>query len=151
MVRAGKAATMQTSRIGSGFDVELQLGANWFRTAIELLVEKKVIDTGGIPVIITDVEVIMDADWDLSITLAGLPQPLRVQTELSDDGTELTLITDNPLIPPQQVPFGALKGLAGPPVKVKVSADVNHQNAIGLLANLDIHAEPQSGPPLPDG
>ena len=28
---------MQTARITSEFDVELQLGANWFRTAIELL------------------------------------------------------------------------------------------------------------------
>lgn len=37
---------MQTARITSEFDVELQLGAGWFRTAIELLVDKGVIDTG---------------------------------------------------------------------------------------------------------
>ena len=89
---------MQTSRITSGFDVELQLGANWFRTAIELLVEKDVIDTGGIPVVITDIAVIMDQDWDLEIELAGLGT-VRLKTELNDAGTELTLTADNPLIP----------------------------------------------------
>lgn len=141
---------METSRISSGFDVELQLGADWFRTAIELLVDEGVIDTGGLPVIITDIAVIMDQDWDLAIELAGLGQ-VRVRTELNDDGTELTLTTDNPLIPPQQVPFGALKGLAEPPVKAKVEGDADHQNAIAILANLDIHAEPQSGPPLQAG
>ena len=141
---------MQTSRITSGFDVELQLGANWFRTAIELLVEKDVIDTGGIPVVITDIAVIMDQDWDLEIELAGLGT-VRLKTELNDAGTELTLTADNPLIPEQKVPFGALKGLAEPPVKAKVAGDADHQNAIAILANLDIHAEPQSDPPRADG
>lgn len=143
---------MQTSRITSGFDVELQLGAGWFRTAIELLVDKGVIDTGGLPVIIIDIQVILDPDWDLSIEVAAVPQPMtvKVKVELSDDGTELTLTTDNPLIPPQVVPFGALKGLAGPPVKVTLEGDAGHDNAIALLANLDIHAESQSGPPRAD-
>lgn len=141
---------MQTPRISSGFDVELQLGAGWFRTAIELLLEKGVIDTGGLPVVITDLTVIVDPDWDLLLEVAVLG-PVRVSTELSADGSELTLTTDNPLIPPQVVPFGALKGLAGPPVKVTVAGDGDHQNAIALLANLDIHAEPQSGPPRADG
>jgi hypothetical protein len=141
---------MQTSRISSGFDIEFQLGANWFRTAIELLVEKGVIDTGGVPVIITDIAVIMDPEWDLAIQLAGLGQ-MRVKVDLNNDGTELILTTDNPLIPPQHVPFGALKGLAEPPAKAKVAGGSNHQNTVVFLANLDIHAEPQSGPPLPDG
>lgn len=142
---------MQTARITSGFDVEFQLGANWFRTAIELLVDKGVIDTGGLPLVITDIAVILDVDWDLRIDLAGLPVPVRVRADLTDDGSELTLSTDNPLVPPQTVPFGALQGLAGPPVKAKLAGDAEHQNVIAFLANLDIHAEPQDDDPLPDG
>jgi len=138
---------MQTSRITSGFDVELQLGASWFRTAVELLVEKGVIDAGGLPIIITGMSVILDPDWDLEMDVLGLPAPVRVRADLNDDGTELTLTTDNPGIPPQVVPFGALDQLAEPPVKVKLAGDAGHQNTIAILANLDIHAEPQSGEP----
>ena len=142
---------MDTARITSGFDVEFQLGANWFRRAIELLVDEGVIDAGGLPIIITGIAVILDPDWDLQVDLAGRPAPVRVRVELSDDGTELTLTTDHPLIPPQVVPFGALQGLAEPPTSVKLQGDAQHQNAIAFLANLDIHAEPQNGDPLPDG
>jgi hypothetical protein len=142
---------MINSRITSGFDIELQLGANWFRTALELLVEKGVIDTGGLPVIITNIQIIMGPVWDLRINILGLPTPVLARAELNDAGTELTITTDNPLIPEQTLPFGALKDLAEPPVKVKLEGDADHQNVIGILANLNIHAEPQSQEGLPDG
>lgn len=142
---------MDTTRITSGFDIEFQLGAGWFRRAIELLVDKGVIDAGGLPIVITDVAVILDPDWDLEIELLGAGAPLRVAVQLSGDGSELDLTTDNPLIPTQVVPFGALQGLADPPTLVKLEGDADHQNTIALLANLDIHAEPQSDDPLPDG
>jgi hypothetical protein len=142
---------MINARIASGFDVELQLGAGWFRTAIELLIDKGVIDTGGLPVIIGDAEVIVDPVWDLQIDIVGLPAPVLARADLNDAGDELTITTNNPLIPEQKVPFGALKDLAGPPVKVKLAGDAGHQNVIGFLANLNIHAEPPSQDPLPDG
>jgi hypothetical protein len=142
---------MINSRITSGFDIELQLGANWFRTALELLVEKGVIDTGGLPVMITNIQVIMDPVWDLQIDILGLPAPLLARAELNDAGTELTITTNNPLIPEQRVPFGALKDLAERPAKVKLEGDTDHENVIGILANLNIHAEPQSQEPLSNG
>jgi hypothetical protein len=142
---------MINARITSGFDIELQLGANWFRTAVELLVDKGVIDTGGLPVIISDAEVIMDPLWDLQLDVVGLPAALLARVDLNDAGDELTITANNPLIPAQKVPFGALKGLAGPPVKAKIDGNADHQNVIAFLANLDIHAEPQFQDPLPDG
>lgn len=138
---------MDTTRITSEFDIEFQLGAGWFRRAIGLLVDKGVIDAGGLPIVITDIAVILDPDWDLEIELLGAGAPLRVAVQLSDDGSELTLTTDNPLIPPQVVPFGALQGLAEPPTLVKLEGDAEHQNTIALLANLDIRAEPQDQEP----
>ena len=109
------------------------------------------IDTGGVPVIITGIEVILDPDWDLRVDLAGLAVPVLVRADLTDDGSALTLTTNSPLIPPQVVPFGALDGLAEPPVKVKLPGDAEHQNVIAFVANLDIHAESQQGDPLPAG
>lgn len=142
---------MINGRITSGFDIELQLGANWFRTAFELLVDKQVLDTGGLPVIISDAQVVLDPVWDLQLDIVGLPAPLLARADLDAAGDELTITTNNPLIAAQTVPFGALKGLAEPPVKAKLAGDADHQNVIGFLANFDIHAEPQSQDPLPDG
>ena len=68
---------------------------------------------------------------------------------MTDDDSELKLTTDNPLIGPLVLPFGALDRLAEPPVKLKLRGDVEHQNVIALLANLDIRAEPQQGDPFP--
>ncbi|WP_040491124.1 DUF3892 domain-containing protein [Ilumatobacter nonamiensis] len=143
---------METDRITSGYDAEIQLGAGWFHRAIEVLIENDALDTGGIPVVIHAVAVVIDPDWDLAIEaeVAGLSLVVRVRADLSDDARQLTLTTDSAFIPPTVVPFGALQGLAEPPVKVVLEGDSDHQNAVAFLANLDIHAEPQSVDPLPD-
>jgi uncharacterized protein YcfJ len=140
---------IQTSRIASGFDVELQLGGGWFVTAINLLIENGVIDV-GFPVTVSSVEVVFDqGDWDLKITASGFP--VLANVELSDDASELTITTDLPDADPIAIPFGALKDLAEPPVLVKLEGDADHEPVIAILANLDIHAESQAGDPLPDG
>ena len=64
-----------TSRISSGFDIELQLGGRWFFTAINLLNEHGLLGPPGLPIIITNVQISFEADWDLEITILGLPDP----------------------------------------------------------------------------
>jgi hypothetical protein len=138
-----------TSRIASGFDVELQLGGRWFLTAINLLNDHGLL-APGIPIIVTDVRVTFEPDGDLEIDVVGLADPVFARVTLSDDGTELTITTNVPTVPDIVVPFGALKDLAEPPVLVKLEGDVDHEPVMAVLANLDIHAEIQSDEPLPD-
>mgnify|MGYP001297382723 CR=1 FL=1 len=142
---------MDTSRISSGFDIELQLGANWFFTAINLLNEKGLLGDPGFPVVITNVQITFEPGWDLQIDLAGVPFPIFARAELNDAGTQLTLTTNIPQIPPQTIPFGVLDDLAEPPLLVKRAGDADHEPAMILLANMNIHAESQSDEPLPDG
>ncbi len=142
---------MTTSQISSGFDVELQLGANWFRSALNLLNDKGLLGPPGIPIVIIDVQISFEPNADLQIDVLGLPDPVLATAELSADGTELIIATNIPQIPPRTIPFSALKNLAEPPVLVKRPGDANHDPAIILLANLNIHAEPQKEEPLPPG
>ncbi|MEO8148571.1 MAG: hypothetical protein ABI723_13075, partial [Bacteroidia bacterium] len=139
---------ISTTRISSGFDVELQLGANWFRTALELLNEHKLLGPPGLPILILDVQITFEPGWDLQINVFGLDEPVFAKAELSDDGNSLILTTSLPLVPPKTIPFGVLKDLAGPPVLVKRGGDADHEAAMILLANLNIHAESQSQEPL---
>jgi hypothetical protein len=142
---------IKTTRIASGFDIELQLGGRWFFTAINLLNDNGLLAPPGIPVIITNVQITFEPGWDLQIDVAGLTDPVFAKIELSDDGSEMTLTTSMPGIPPKTIPFGALKELAAPPVLVKLEGDEDTEPVMAILANLDIHAEPQSDQPLPDG
>ncbi len=144
---------LTTSRISSDFDVELQLGAGWFKTAVGTLADAGVITLpdGSRPIVDEVVILPADPDWDLQLTFVGVPVPVRLKASLSDTGDELTLTADLPFIPPQTIPFGALTGLSGAPVLTKVAGDGDRADAIAILANLDIHAEPQSGDPLPAG
>jgi hypothetical protein len=142
---------MDTSRISSGFDIEMQLGANWFHTAINLLNDKGLLSPPDLPVIILNVQITFEPGWDLQIDVAGLPVPVFARAELDALGTQLTLTTNFPQIPPKTIPFGVLKDLAGPPVLVKRAGDADHEPAMILLANMNIHAETQSEDPLPDG
>jgi hypothetical protein len=140
---------IQTSRIASGFDVELQLGAGWFNTAINLLIEKEIISVPGIPIIITDVQISFEPDWDLQITVAGIQTPVLAKATLNQDGTELTLTFNLPIIPAQTIPFGALDNLSGPPVLVKRAGDADHENVLAVLANIRLQTPDQSDDPLP--
>jgi hypothetical protein len=108
---------INTDRISSDFDVELQLGGGWFQTALQVLAEHNLL-LPGTPVVITSVTVIFEDDWDLLVDaiVGGFPVLLRASVTISDDGSQLTITTDNPLVPPRTIPFGALKDLPVPPV-----------------------------------
>lgn len=136
-----------TSRISSGFDIELQLGGGWFFNALNLMNDNGLLTPPGISVVITDVKITFEPDWDLEISVLGLTDPVLAKAEISDDGSELTLTTNMPAIPDTTIPFGALKNLADFPVLVKAFGDADHEPVIAILANLNIIANPQSEEP----
>ena len=153
---------IDTNRIRSGFDVEFQLGSGWFLTALNGLAERGLlIPPGSIPFIADDatfeviaVEIIFDPpdrDLRIDILIGGLlPITVFASISLSDDGSELVLknsLTDDPTT----VPFGVLDGLAGVPELDKLPGNNDHEPAIVLLANFDLRANSQGGPPLPPG
>ncbi len=138
---------INTTRISSGFDLELQLGAQWFRTALDLLNEHNLLGPPGLPIIILDVQITFEPDWDLQIEVFGLPDPVFAKAELSADGRSLVLTTSLPEVPPSTIPFGVLNNLSGTPILVKREGDADHEAVIAVLANLKIHAEPQSEEP----
>ncbi|MFW6184088.1 MAG: hypothetical protein ACOC8X_09845 [Chloroflexota bacterium] len=148
-----------TNRIRSDFDVEFQLGSGWFLTALNALAERGLlIPPGTIPFIaddatfeVTEVEIVFDPpgrDLRVEIVISDLlPVTVFASISLSDDGSELILensLTDEPAT----VPFGVLDGLAGTPELVKLQGNNDHEAVIALLANLDLRASPQGGPPL---
>jgi len=139
-----------TSKISSGFDIELQLGGGWFFTALNLMNDNGLL-LPGTPITITNVQITFDPGWDLQIDVAEFPFPVLAKAEISDDGSELTLTTNIPQIPAQTIPFGALKNLAQPPVLKKIAGDIDTEHVLAILANMNIHAEPQSDDKLPDG
>lgn len=153
---------IDTNRIRSGFDVEFQLGSGWFLTALNGLAERGLlIPPGTIPFIaddatfeVTAVDIIFDPpgrDLRIDILISDLlPVTVFASLSLSDDGSNLIIensLTDDPTV----VPFGVLSGLAGVPELVKLQGNNDHEPVFALLANLDLRASPQSGPPLPAG
>ena len=152
---------IDTSRIQTGFDVELQLGGGWFRTALQALADHGELLPDpppppippGAAVEVTEVEVVFDPperDLRIALTIAGFPLQLLATLELSADGTELLVTTDMPGVE-TTVPFDALDGLAHVPSLTKVPAADGNDAAIVLLANLDIQTVAQNQEPLPDG
>ena len=138
---------INTSRISSGFDIELQLGGGWFFTALNLMNDNGLLAPPGIGIVISDVQISFEPGWDLQIDVLGFPDPVFAKVEISDDGSELILTTSLPDIPEKTIPFGALKDLADPPVLVKAFGDAEHEPVIAILANLNIIASSQSGEP----
>jgi hypothetical protein len=141
---------MLTSRIASGFDIELQLGGGWFLTAVNLLNDHGLL-APGTPVIISNVQITFEPDWDLQIDVLGFPVPILARVQLSADGSQLTITTNLPQVPPIAIPFGALSNLAGTPQLVKLAGDDDHEPALAVLANMNIQAGSQSEAPLPEG
>lgn len=138
---------MITSRISSGFDLELQLGAGWFRTALDLLNEKGLLAPPGMDVVITNVQISFEPDWNLQIDVENFPFPILAKAELVPATEEIVITTNIPLIPPRTIPFNVLKDVSGVPEFVKLAGDLEHEHVIALLANLKIHAESQSEEP----
>lgn len=151
---------IDTTRIQTGFDVEVQFGGGWFRVALQTLADHGLLLPDpppppippGAQVEITDVEVIADPDWHLraDLTVDGFPISLLAALALSADGTELLITTNFPGVG-ATVPFGVLDGLAAPPTLTRVPAEGGFAAAMALLANLDLQAGPQDEEPLPDG
>jgi hypothetical protein len=139
---------IQTARVASGFDVELHLGSGWFRTAIDLLIDKGIIAVPGLPILITDVRISFEDEWDLEIDVLGLQDPVFARATLNDSGSQLTLTFSRAEVPPRVIPFGALTNLSGKPVLVKRAGDADHEDALVVLANLRLQTPAQSGQPL---
>jgi len=139
---------IDTSRISSEFDVELQLGSQWFFTALTELNEKGVLLPNGPAITVTSVQIVFTPGQDLEIGIFGLPT-VHATLSLSDDGRTLVINTD--LGFSTSIPFDAFDDLAEPPRMVKLQGNAEHEPVIAFLANLDIHGEPQSDEPLPDG
>ncbi len=142
---------ISTTRITSDFDIELQLGSGWFFTALSIMNDNGLLAPPGIPVVIQDVNITFEPGWDLEIRILGFAIPLFAKASLSDDGSELIFETNIPDIGEKRIPFGALKGLAHPPVLRKLPGDEDHEDVICILANLDIRAESQNDELLPEG
>ncbi len=150
---------VDTSRISSEFDVEVQIGSGWILTALRilaaegLLIELPPEVPPGSEVDVSAVTIVFDQEpWDLDviITIAGLPFPTLAAMELSADGKELT-ITNNRTDDEAVIPFDVLQSLAAPPVMVKLPGDDGHDPCLALLANLDLRSNPQGEDPLPAG
>lgn len=140
-----------TSRIASGFDIELQLGGRWFFTAINLLNDHGLLAPPNMPVVITDVQISFEPGWDLEIYVNDLSNPILAKVEFNTEGTELILTPNMPVLPPHSIPFDALNDLAAPPVLVKLQGDAEHEPVLAVLANFKIQAGSQSDDPLPEG
>ena len=137
---------VDTSRIQSGFDAELQLGRLWFLTAIQALIDNGEVNLpNGIN--ITDVEVIDDPDWDLEMqTNIGLS--VNASVEISDNKFVFTTDLDGNNFEIDMPGFGQL---AAPPILHKVIGTGGFENVMSLLFNQDIRASTQNQDPLPSG
>lgn len=151
-----------TNHIISGFDVELQLGARWFLTALRGLNDRGLLLPDGppppfdpdAPVTVESVEITFDVpnrDLVAQVVIAGVPLTIFISLDLSDDGRELVITSNVPNSDPINVPFDALSGLAGPPRLLKLRGGDDHDPCIAFLANLDLRASPQDQEPLPEG
>lgn len=137
---------VDTSRIQSGFDAELQLGRLWFLTAIQALIDNGVIELPDI-VSITDVQIIDDPDWDLEMqTNIGIT--VNASVEIIDNKFVFTTDFDDNDFEIDLPNFGQL---AAPPLLQKVIGDNDFENVMSLLINLDLRASAQNEEPLPAG
>jgi hypothetical protein len=139
-----------TSRIASGFDIELQLGGGWFFTAVRLLDDNGLLAPDS-PVSVSDVRISFAPGWDLQIDVLGRAEPVFARVELDAAGTHLVLTTSMPGTPARSIPLGMLQGLPERPVLVKLAGDAGHEPVLAVLANFDIQAGAQSQQPLPGG
>jgi hypothetical protein len=152
---------IDTTRIQTGFDVEVQLGGGWFRVALQALADQGLLLPDpppppippGAQIEITEVQVVFDPperDLRVALTIDGFPLTLLGSLSLSDDGTELIVATDLPGVE-TTVPVEVFDDLAELPTLTKVPGEDAFAPAIVLLANLDLQASPQDEEPLPDG
>ena len=157
-----KATTMiDTSRIRSGFDVEMLIGGRWFLTALQAMHERGILFPDGAPppfqpdaeITLTDAFILTEGEWDLQVdlTIAVFPVSVLARLSMNDVGDELIITTNLPDVG-ITVPFAVLNGLAGVPVLRKLPGDGNEIDpAIAFLANLDLRSTVQALDPLPAG
>lgn len=148
---------IDTTRITSGFDIEINLGAGWILTALRALHEAgRLLPEELPPPFPPDAELTIDAveinpdgprDITVTVTVSGVPAPLTILASLElqdgEDGTELVVDTTIPNTDPIVIPFDALTGLAGTPVLRKLRGDDGIDPSFAVLANLDMTVIPQ--------
>ena len=148
---------LDTTRIRTGFDVELLLAAEWFRIALQGLADNGALVDGDLPppatpnsvIVITTVDIVFDEpgrDLRVLLTIDGLPITLLATLTLSANGTELIIETDIPGVG-KTIPFDVLGDLDGVPVLTKVQGIGGFAPAVAVLANLDLRASPQTADP----
>jgi hypothetical protein len=137
---------LDTSRIQSGFDAELQLGRLWFLTAIHALVDNGVINLPD-GITLTDCHIIEGPQWDLEMQ-TSLNIPVKASIVISHRKFVFTTNLGSDAFEIDMPNFGQL---AHPPILQKVIGTNGFENAMSLLLNLDLRASPQNQNPLPAG
>jgi hypothetical protein len=136
---------IDTSRIQSGFDAELMLGGKWFLTAVQTLAANGLISLPD-GATISNVSVIPDEEWDLAIEISGI-FIVKASMEIVDNKFSFVTDFNNSSFTIDMPNFGQL---AHPPVLKKTEGDSEHENAMALLINLALLANPQNEDPIPD-
>lgn len=145
---------IDNERIRTGFDVEVLLGAEWIRTALQGLADAGALLPDDLPPPFADAEIVVDAvtivhdvlgrDLRVNLTLNGnIPIELLASLALSDDGTELIIDTNVPNVG-TTVPFNLAGNLGGSPAIERVRGNDEYLDAIGVYLNLD--RRPAQGP-----
>jgi hypothetical protein len=144
---------INTAAIATGFDVEVQLGGQWFATVLRGLIAAGAFEfppdiPEGTPITVVDVRVLGDDpanDLEVDLLVGIIPVTALAALALSVDGKELIITTDRGIS--GTVPFNMLGDIDGLPTLTKVLGGAGTESAIALHANLDIRARDQSDNP----
>lgn len=129
---------LDTSRIQSGFDAELQLGGPWFLTAIQGAIKLP----GGIS--ITNVDVIDDPHWHLEMQTNSDDLTIKAKVEIKDNKIVFTTDFHDYSF---EIDMPNFDGLDGTPELARVIGSGGFENAMSLLFNFEIHAVAQDQNP----
>jgi hypothetical protein len=146
---------IQTSRISSGYDAEVQLSPAWFLSVLQELNNKGILLPNGLPapfppdavLTFTGITILFDNDdYDLEIDvdISGLPLPIMASLKI--DGNKINITTNLPDVG-MTIPFNILVS-DGEPVLVKLVGDADHEDVMAVLMNLKIDAD--ASPVVPD-
>jgi hypothetical protein len=156
---------IDTSRITSDYDFELQLGSGWFMTAITELHERNLlIKPENIPnwlpddliISVDKVEIRSEKEYDiylLLITNYDFEVEVHISLSISEDGSNL-ILTPKLLIKQGEedsiyIPLNSIADDLAEPIKlIKLKGDELHENVICIVGNMDLRTSDQRFEPL---